>query len=105
MGTDIHAMFQVRRETGWEDLPFVPGRYADKFPWSKTQTPGWDGDRQYLLFAWLANVRNGHGFAGVYTHEPIVPLSDRIGFPEDFTLNGDPEEDPGQEYRRHRGET
>lgn len=45
----------------------------------------WYSDRHYVVFALLGNVRNGHGFAGVYTHEPIVPLSDCAGFPDDMT--------------------
>lgn len=45
----------------------------------------WYSDRNYVVFAVLGNVRNGHGFAGVYTHEPLPHLSDRAGFPDDIT--------------------
>lgn len=70
MGTDIHAVFQKRTPTGWEDV-----------------TSTWDQDRHYFLFAWLADVRNGFGFAGVRTHEPIKPiLAERRGLPGDFEV-------------------
>lgn len=39
--------------------------------------------RNYDLFAALAGVRNGRGFAGVYTGEPIVPIAEPRGIPED----------------------
>jgi len=40
-------------------------------------------DRNYGLFAILADVRNGHGFAGVRTGEPTVPISAPRGVPDD----------------------
>ena len=72
MGTDIHGIFQAKKDGEWVD---VPSEY--------------DQSRHYLLFAWLGNVRNGHGFAGIFTHNPIVPLSDGRGFPDDFIINGE----------------
>lgn len=70
MGTDIHGIFQKRLPDGtWQD---VPSKY--------------DFDRHYLLFAWLGNVRNGFGFAGIKTHDPLVPLTDGRGLPPDFTI-------------------
>lgn len=71
MGTDIHTVFQRLLPDGqtWED---VPSEY--------------DEPRQYALFAWLGNVRNGFGFAGTKTHTPITPLQDCRGLPADFTL-------------------
>lgn len=69
MGADIHGVFQRKTETGWED---VESKY--------------DEGRHYALFAWLGNVRNGFGFAGVPTHYRIEPLSDHRGFPADFPV-------------------
>ena len=70
MGTDIHGIVQTRyrpdQEWRWEC--------------------GINDDRNYRLFAALANVRNGAGFAGVYTHEPIRPISEPRGWPDDFKL-------------------
>lgn len=39
--------------------------------------------RHYTVFALLGNVRNGHGFAGVDTGDPIPPISDCRGVPGD----------------------
>lgn len=67
MGTDIHAVFQVQRDGRWHDV-----------------ASEWEQWRNYELFAWLGNVRNGFGFAGVETFVPIEPLSDNRGLPLDF---------------------
>lgn len=72
MGTDVHSAFQKRTESGWED---VESEYS--------------GDRHYALFAWIGNVRNGFGFAGIPTHEKITPLSDGRGLPEDLEYDSD----------------
>lgn len=68
MGTDIHGFFQRKGPLIWE-----------------TVDSKWEQNRDYRLFAWLANVRNGFGFAGVYTHEPIQPISEPRGFPDGLT--------------------
>jgi hypothetical protein len=73
MGTDIHGVFQARKDDEWIDVP-----------------SDYEQDRDYLLFAWLGNVRNGFGFAGCKTHTPITPLSDCRGLPEDFQMEGEP---------------
>jgi hypothetical protein len=66
MGTDIHGRIQAR----WgKDQP-----YEDEGPIE-------DG-RNYRVFAMLAGVRNGFGFAGVETHEPLTPISEPRGLPE-----------------------
>ena len=67
MGTDIHSVFQKRTENGWEDVG-----------------TNYDEPRHYVLFAWIGDVRNGYGFAGIKTHNKIVPLSSGRGLPEDF---------------------
>lgn len=72
MGCDIHSVFQKKVATGWED---VESKYPD--------------ERHYALFAWIGNVRNGFGFAGVPTHDRIEPLSDCRGFPEGFEVVDD----------------
>lgn len=68
MGTDVHAIVQVKINGKWETKE-VP-----------------DMGRNYLLFAVLADVRNGYGFAGVPTHKPITPIGEPRGLPEDLTL-------------------
>lgn len=74
MGTDIHGVFQKRNEEfdTWEDVPTEYGY-----------------ERHYMLFAWLAGVRNGRGFAGIPTHTKINPISKPRGFPDDFALTDD----------------
>lgn len=64
MGTDIHGVFQRRNpETKqWEDIPHK-----------------YEMNRHYQLFAMLAGVRNGTGFAGVKTGEPVKPISEPRG--------------------------
>lgn len=73
MGTDIHAVFQKKnQELGtWED-------FEQKL---------WDEGRHYQLFAVLAGVRNGFGFAGVKLGDPVEPISEPRGFPEDFEVH------------------
>lgn len=81
MGCDIHLFVEVRDG-------------ADK-PW-RLQTVKWlsenDGkveeevgyhQRNYDVFAMLANVRNGSGFAGCDTGDGFVPISEPRGWPDD----------------------
>lgn len=72
MGTDVHSVFQKKTPAGWED---VESKY--------------DEGRHYALFAWIGNVRNGFGFAGVPTHDCIEPLSNNRGLPDDFEVIDD----------------
>lgn len=72
MGTDIHCVFQARNNNDWID---IPSQYDER--------------RQYSLFAWLGNVRNGVGFAGVPTHNCITPLQSSRGYPDNFEVCDD----------------
>ena len=69
MGTDIHIVAEVFRDGRWHladvDVP--------------------DG-RNYWAFAVLADVRNGYGFAGSDTGEPLKPISEPRGLPDDLSL-------------------
>lgn len=67
MGTDIHGVFQARKDGDWKTVP-----------------SSYNFERQYSLFACLAGVRNGFGFAGVSTFSPITPISSPRGLPEGF---------------------
>jgi hypothetical protein len=67
MGTDINMIAQVKRGDEWVDID-LPLYH----------------ERNYTAFALFADVRNGHGFAGRYLHEPIEPISKARGLPEDF---------------------
>ena len=72
MGTDIHGVFQrYTNEQGWEDVPSEYGQ-----------------GRHYQLFAVLAGVRNGRGFAGARTGEAVKPIVEPRGLPDDFQHDG-----------------
>jgi hypothetical protein len=45
----------------------------------------WYSERNYTLFAILGGVRNGYGFAGAYRHEPVNPIAQNRGIPDDIT--------------------
>jgi len=79
MGTDIHPMFQRRTPAGWEQ---VETKY--------------EGGRNYGLFAWLADVRNGYGFAGIPTFEPITPIAPQRGVPDDLGVKVGFNEEAGE---------
>lgn len=95
MGCDIHLMAQRKTESGWETAE-CPRDVADE--WIREQHEkrpddewyaarikhAWFNDRYYALFAALAGVRNGFGFAGIPTHQPLVPISEPRGLPDDL---------------------
>lgn len=74
MGTDIHGVFQRHdKVTGkWHDVP------------SEFQQ-----NRHYQLFAVLAGVRNGYGFAGIVTGDAVTPIDEPRGLPDDFNMDDD----------------
>lgn len=74
MGCDIHWIVQTRADNG---SPWVTSRDLD--------ADCYDG-RNYDLFAQLANVRNGWGFAGTNTGEGFVPICEPRGLPGDLAL-------------------
>jgi hypothetical protein len=76
MGTDIHGVFQGRKDGKWVDL--------------KTE---YEFDRHYQLFAVLADVRNGYGFAGCLTGSRVEPIAMPRGLPADFECSQEYEED------------
>jgi len=89
MGTDIHCFAEVRNKSGkWKVAPFhnrksnrndiVKDFYDDE------QITELDLGRNYDLFAILANVRNGVGFAGVVTGEGFNFISQPKGLPNDM---------------------
>lgn len=69
MGTDIHPYAEVRQNGKWQR--------------AHIEVPS---DRNYWTFAILANVRNGFGFAGCYTGEPVTPISEPRGLPPDTSI-------------------
>lgn len=83
MGTDIHMIAEFRKDGVWQTI------LDDIFvEWEGTQFEAQTcvpyGDRSYNLFAILADVRNGTGFAGLRTGEKFNPISEPKGYPEDM---------------------
>lgn len=108
MGCDIHAMAEIRHDYPaytpdiWVDGKRQPGEpvearstwyairdqvftapyFNDKLPVSVQNVPYTSvpySGRNYDLFAVLADVRNGRGFAGVRTGERITPILEHFG--------------------------
>ena len=68
MGTDIHIAAEIFKGGRW--------RLADV---------DLSENRNYWAFAVLADVRNGYGFAGIDKGDPITPISEPRGLPEDLS--------------------
>lgn len=84
MGTDIHMIAEVRKNGVWQTI--LDNIFVE---WEGTQFEAQTcvpyGDRNYNLFAILADVRNGIGFAGIRTGEKFNPISEPKGYPEDIS--------------------
>jgi hypothetical protein len=74
MGTDIHGVFQAYDAALRE--------------WLDVESD-YEQGRHYQLFAVLAGVRNGIGFAGVKTGEPVRPIAQPRGLPPGFVMDGE----------------
>lgn len=92
MGCDIHMHYEVKNENGWSfydwKSEFVIGHYDDgsaQYDYRKVFDHPLYISRNYDLFAILANVRNGRGFAGIPTGYGFNPISEPRGLPEDVT--------------------
>ena len=96
MGTDIHIHVEVlNADDEWEPVtPPYQWVHHDGSLGSRSWSPYAESKdfndgrpdptiRQYTLFAYLAGVRNGRGFAGVRSHEPVVPMFAGRGLPPD----------------------
>lgn len=82
MGTDIHIAVEVRERGLWATATEWA---TEDFGDSEYRSPKhevYEG-RNYSLFAILADVRNGSGFAGVKTGEGFSVISPPRGVPDD----------------------
>lgn len=79
MGCDIHMRAEVRRDGAWTPV----GEVFDSLWRDEAKTAEPYGGRNYDLFAMLADVRNGHGFAGIPTGEGFAPIAAPRGIPQD----------------------
>lgn len=80
MGCDIHMGVEVRRDGVWTARAKMNTEYPGEH-YREWEEP-YDG-RNYDLFAILANVRNGRGFAGILTGGGFNPIAEPRGIPED----------------------
>lgn len=100
MGCDIHLHIEIRKNGVWEhhnwESELVTGHYEDgskMLDYDKLfEHPLYIG-RNYDLFAILANVRNGYGFAGCDTGNGFVPIAQPRGLPSDVTASVKKESD------------
>lgn len=85
MGCDIHSAIEFRTKAGkWEVYGGVSrGVDPDGYSWIRPLEEG--PGRNYDLFAVLADVRNGRGFAGHYTCDRITPIASPRGLPSDVS--------------------
>lgn len=79
MGTDIHFFVERKVEGFWLSCD----EWTDEGYWHVSKY--FYENRNYDLFAILANVRNGFGFAGVDTGEGFFPISEPRGLPTDLS--------------------
>lgn len=99
MGCDIHNIFEYKTDDGTWKAIYIPKSKMlkadeERFAWAKEDCKdqgkpppkgallSYSG-RNYNLFAILADVRNGYGFAGVSTGKGFEPLAPNRGIPED----------------------
>jgi hypothetical protein len=86
MGCDIHLYVEAKRNGKWVNVDEYEIAHPDTtYSYEKIKYPYYDG-RNYDLFAILADVRNGHGFAGIKTGEGFNPISEPKGLPVDISL-------------------
>jgi hypothetical protein len=94
MGCDIHAAIEFKQNGKWHAQtrpnPYVKYNTPETPPDEREPdvTARLHFGRNYDAFAILANVRNGHGFAGIKTGDCFTPLSDGRGLPHDITEAG-----------------
>lgn len=81
MGCDIHFFVETKQQDGsWQSAD----EWADDDGYKHVKEELY-GDRNYSLFAILADVRNGRGFAGVQTGEGYNPIAAPRGLPDDVS--------------------
>ncbi len=87
MGSDIHFFVEKKDASGqWQSADVWETEDGEDRPSVPYQQRFYHG-RNYDLFAILANVRNGYGFAGIDTGDGFVPVTgeETRGLPEDVS--------------------
>lgn len=89
MGCDIHFYVERLENGKWVSADkWTPNEYAGGEGEPETEVKYEDcfcSERNYNLFAILADVRNGSGFAGCDTGDGFVPISKPRGLPDDVS--------------------
>lgn len=91
MGCDIHEYYEVQQDDGsWRlfnyQEKYREGNYEDgtpKYDYCAMFDDPLHIGRCYRFFAFMANVRNGSGFAGSDTGDELTPIAEPRGVPED----------------------
>jgi len=84
MGCDIHLYQEQKIDGQWKSADV----WSDKYKEGRASVAYDDMayyDRNYNLFAILADVRNGRGFAGVNTGAGFNPIAQPKGLPDDIS--------------------
>lgn len=89
MGCDIHLYVERKVDDKWVTADkWTPDPYSDEGEEHQLIVDDDDcfyGERNYDLFAILADVRNGHGTAGIITGTGFNPISEPKGLPNDVS--------------------
>lgn len=93
MGCDIHLYVEQKINNKWTYLPPPNSEKDEKIEeldWyiqyaNEYAAIPWNMHRNYDLFAILADVRNGRGFAGIKTGGGFNPISEPRGTPDDIS--------------------
>lgn len=91
MGCDIHFYVECKEGEQWFSADeWTPNKYYEMYRESeRPMTVEYERrmytERNYDLFAILANVRNGRGFAGIKTGEGFKPIALPRGLPADVS--------------------
>lgn len=86
MGCDIHLHVEARgtEENRWRRFERSVSYNMGAFGRATAQVPlRWGEGRDYDVFAMMADVRNGRGFAGVDLGDGFIPIAMPRGIPED----------------------
>ncbi|MDX0007784.1 hypothetical protein GOB40_13685 [Sinorhizobium meliloti] len=84
MGCDIHFYVEKKVDGQWVTADkWTQDEYDDDGVLHVDYKEAYYSGRSYNLFAILADVRNGRGFAGVKTGEGFNPIAEPRGVPED----------------------
>jgi hypothetical protein len=83
MGCDIHLTVEVKKNKKWKHFEKTETLHYGVDNKHSYERSIFNPGRCYDLFAILADVRNGRGFAGCKTGEGFDPISDPRGVPKD----------------------